>query len=219
MGNRFLVVQERDALPKNVPLREVALKDRYTKSASFARFLQKDERVAIVMEPALNEAELIALFEITKDVHPAEPLGAPGEFNGRLADRRGQSMAALRSISNRYSEWFTIHDELLEDETIDPTPPKTTVAQCYYLRVGKLKEKFIKRDLVYLDKMRTKDLVSEVHVYPEWLTNNVGGVRIEVYVPKAKLDEVWKSRETYYSRKLPKGIRADQIASQLSDSH
>ena len=213
----FIVTQERANLPRGIPLDRLPLKERYTKSASFARFIQKDEKVAIVMEPELNEEELICIYEVLKDVHPPEPLGAPGQFSDRIpADKRLAASATMERLAAPERSWVVMHSEFEEDATANLAEPEDVINQGYYLRIGALQERPISEFLAYFGALHRSGLVREMHVYPEWVSDNVGGYRVQVYVDLVALNAKWKSREAHYSRKLPRGIASADIACDLS---
>ena len=176
----FIVLQE---TPESVSARPHAkarmpLRERYTKSADFSRFIKNSPEVAMIMEPHLELEEIKIARHVLKDLHPPEPMKAPP----RRFEKRDRCDAVLKAVFDNKKlsyPWEYRSEPLQSGESVDPPAGEGLVEQVYYLRSGKVYEECVEAIERTFDALaRHNGSLKRVIFYPEWTTTVVGGYRI-----------------------------------------
>lgn len=182
----FIVLQEAPEA-RDKPAGSVPLRDRYTKSASFALFAKNDPRVAMIMEPPFEAEELRAAQRVMKDVHPPGRIQAPprrfekrDECDKLLLATFGPSLAA--ATPERPYTWEYRSEPLASPEDVDPPSPH--IEQVYYLRSGKVYEESLAGVHKLFRRLGQRGILKRVVCYPEWPDYVVGGYRIVLEIPQ-----------------------------------
>lgn len=185
----FIVLQEtpeslaaRPQVKANMPLRE-----RYTKSADFSRFIKNSPTVAMIMEPHLELEEIKIARHVLKDLHPPEAMRAPP----RSFDKRNKCDAVIKAAfgerPKRSYEWEYRSEPLNSGEEVDPPVQSDLVEQVYYLRSGKVYPECLEAiERTFESLARHSGSLKRVIFYPEWTTTVVGGYRIVLEMDPSK---------------------------------
>lgn len=174
----FLVMQQHGigSAVRNTPVSQLL-----TKSATFSAFLQagtkdetdsNEESVRLLMEPLLKPAEWVGMVEGLRNIHPPEPMDAPGR--DPATQQRCQRLV----------------DSTLRQNSAAQVSDGNITRMVYYLRASKVNAKTCRSVADFLTKEVPSGLVRGWEVYPEWITDNVGGYRIEVQVDSARAEQL-----------------------------
>jgi hypothetical protein len=186
----FIVLQEtpeslaaRPAARANMPLRE-----RYTKSADFSRFIKNSPTVAMIMEPHLELEEIKTARHVLKDLHPPEAMRSPPRHFEKRDKCDAVIEAAFKNRANRSYEWEYRSEPFNSGEMVDPPTRAGLVEQVYYLRSGKVYPECLEAIERTFDSLaRHSGSLKRVIFYPEWTTTVVGGYRIVLEMDASKV--------------------------------
>lgn len=153
------------------------LRERYTKSADFARFIKNSPSVAMIMEPHLELEEIRVAKHVLKDLHPPEAMHAPP----RRFEKRDQCDGIIAEVFQNKKKayaWEYRSEPLASGEDVDEPAASGLVEQVYYLRSGKVYKECIEAIERTFASLANGGMLKRVVFYPEWLTTVVGGYRI-----------------------------------------
>ena len=194
----FLVMLRREDAARNAPIGQAS-----TKSVPLGTFMDKDERVSLIMEDPLSASEIESAYTVLRNQHPPVDFEAPS----KECAKRVQCTSVLRS-ELLTSKYVTFHDGPLPGpEEVDP--PLLSEAERaqwaekpYLIRSGKVKTEEMASLKRIIEDAAGEGLLKGVHLYPEWITDDVGGYLMVLLLNRSvavrvleECEEMMKSNE------------------------
>lgn len=155
-----------------------------SKSASFAGLTDAassgnatvgEETVRFLMEPLLTRAEWVAIYEMMRNIHPPvpqlPPSNPPTSMRRNCDDLVSRFIGPILEIPKPF-----VHDD-------------SALHMTYYMRASKVDIATCRDVAHFLQVDIPQQVVRSYDVYSEWVTDRIGGYRIELTIDKVEFQK------------------------------